>query len=115
VNLNNFEYFIVLALVLFFPFVFSFNKQSYISGQIRSAITAIAVVAPIWIIYDVWATSRGHWSFNDQFIVGPKFINLPLEEVLFFIVVPYSCLFVWTILRDFSGIDDFINRIFNKK
>lgn len=115
VTVNNFEYLIVLGLVLLFPFLFSFHKKSYISGQIKSAILAIFTVAPLWILYDVWATSRGHWAFNSDYILGLKIINLPIEEILFFIVVPFSCVFVWTIFRDFTSINDFLNRLKPRK
>lgn len=114
-NWHNFEYLMVLSLVIFFPLIFSFHKKSYTKGKIKSIISAILTVAPIWIVYDIWATARGHWSFNSSFFLGFKFINLPIEEVLFFVVVPYSCLFVWVIVRDFTTFTDFINRLKSQK
>ncbi len=38
------------------------------------------------------------WSFNPQYLIGITLVNLPIEEVLFFLVVPFSCIFVYEVL-----------------
>ena len=38
---------------------------------------------------------RGDWSFNPEFVMGISFPGLPLEELLFFIFVPYSLLLLY--------------------
>lgn len=38
------------------------------------------------------------WSFNSNYLLGIKIGNLPLEEVLFFVVVPFSCVFVFEVI-----------------
>ena len=110
-TLHNFEYLIVLILVISIPLILSFLKKSYVYGQRKSLWLAIFTVAPFWIIYDIWATERGHWSFNPDYNLNINIVNLPLEEILFFVCVPFSCLFVWTIFRDFTTLKDFINRL----
>ena len=44
-------------------------------------------------------TKQGIWSFNENYIVGMKLYNLPIEEVLFFFVVPYCCVFIYECVR----------------
>lgn len=39
------------------------------------------------------------WGFNDNYITGIKISNLPVEEVLFFFVVPYCCVFIYECVR----------------
>ena len=51
--------------------------------------------ALFYIVWDIWFTQKGVWSFNDNYISGIKIFNLPLEEVLFFFVVPFCCVFIY--------------------
>ena len=55
--------------------------------------------ALFYIVWDIVFTKKNVWSFNDDFITGIKLINLPIEEVLFFFVVPYCCVFIYECVR----------------
>lgn len=48
---------------------------------------------------DVVYTQLGVWGFNPDYIVGIYVVNLPLEEVLFFILIPFACLFVYASVK----------------
>ena len=60
---------------------------------------AILLPALFYIIWDIFFTAKNVWSFNENYITGIKLINLPIEEVLFFFVVPYCCVFVYECIR----------------
>ncbi len=57
------------------------------------------IPALLYILWDVYFTKQGVWSFNEAYITGIKLYNLPLEEVLFFFVVPYCCTFIYACIR----------------
>lgn len=65
------------------------------------------IPALLYIAWDVYFTEKGVWSFNEAYISGIKLYNLPLEEVLFFFIVPYCCTFIYACIRayfpDFSN------------
>jgi lycopene cyclase domain-containing protein len=59
----------------------------------KRAFSSILPVSALFIIWDAYAISQGHWFFDrDQIlgIFGP--FGIPLEEYLFFIVVPMAAL-----------------------
>lgn len=59
------------------------------------------IPALLYIVWDIYFTSKGVWSFNEAYITGIKLYNLPLEEVLFFFIVPYCCVFIYACIRSY--------------
>ena len=47
----------------------------------------------IFIPWDVIFTINGFWGFHSNYHCGVEFFNLPLEEWLFFICIPFACVF----------------------
>jgi len=75
------------------PFIYSFEKKMYFIKWWKQVFLSIAIVAAIFLIWDVIFTDLGVWGFNEQYLVGLDLINLPIEEWLFFICIPYACIF----------------------
>jgi lycopene cyclase domain-containing protein len=58
----------------------------------RLLLTLLPVVA-VFVTWDLYAIAAGHWSFDRTQLIGVLLPgDLPLEEVLFFIVVPTASL-----------------------
>lgn len=93
------KYFVVLLLSGIAPFILSFWPPLKFYRNWRSLILSIVLIVVIFGGWDVFATWRGHWSFNSQGVDGIRIINLPLEEVLFFIVIPFCCIFTWEAMQ----------------
>jgi lycopene cyclase domain-containing protein len=47
----------------------------------------------IFIPWDVIFTIHEIWGFNDTYFLGEKVFSLPIEEWLFFICIPFACVF----------------------
>lgn len=61
----------------------------------KSLAFSIGIVDPLYIVWDFLATLKGSWSFNPKWILGIRIIDLPIEEVLFFIVTPFATLLIY--------------------
>ena len=108
---SHLEYGFVLALCGLIPALMYFNKNYPLKGRILVTILGITVSSIPYLIWDVWATEQKHWSFNSNFISGFYFYNLPIEEVLFFFVIPFCLIFVWSILTTYTSWKDLYNKI----
>lgn len=86
-----------LAIILG-PLCFTKNPRVAYFRNFRALGTAILVVGSLYIGWDIVVTTWGEWSFNPRYVSGVKVVNLPLEEILFFITVPYSCLFIYEVI-----------------
>ncbi|MSW14774.1 MAG: lycopene cyclase domain-containing protein [Actinobacteria bacterium] len=61
--------------------------------RFKRAALAILPIAPLYLIWDAYAIAQGHWSFDAQQILGifgP--FKIPLEEFLFFLIVPLAAI-----------------------
>lgn len=59
----------------------------------RRALLSILPISFLFLVWDAYAIAQGHWFFNRERmlgIYGP--FNIPLEEFLFFIIVPMAAI-----------------------
>ncbi len=95
------RYMIINILIFIFPFTLSFDSRVSFYSHWPAAGIAVIVVGGVFILWDAVFTARGSWSFNHKYIGKTRLGNLPLEEVLFFVTVPYACLFILQVLRSY--------------
>ena len=67
----------------------------------KSYFTAILAVGLFFILWDSFFAYQNVWGFNDDYLVGIRILKLPLEEILFFIFIPYSSIFIHYSLKYF--------------
>ncbi len=106
------------SLILFFTiiicFIASFDKRLRFDLHFFSFIKAAIIVAIPFIAWDVWFTDHGVWWFNTNYTLGIVIAGLPIEEWLFFICIPFSCVFTYYCLDkffDWSKLSSFNNII----
>jgi lycopene cyclase domain-containing protein len=95
------EYFLVLALSVVAPFILSFSKNLDFYKYPARLILSIGIPFVIFVVWDMIVTARGHWSFNPKYITGIMLYDLPIEEVLFFIIIPFCGIFTWESVKYF--------------
>lgn len=87
------------SLVLFFTviicFIASFDRRILFNRYFGTFIKSAILVAIPFIAWDIWFTAKGVWWFNTDYTLGIVLAGLPLEEWLFFICIPFSCIFTY--------------------
>ena len=96
------EYFIVLAVSLAVPLILSFSGKMDFYKYPSRLVLSILLPFILFTLWDIFVTARGHWSFNTLYTVGIKIFGLPIEEILFFIVIPFCGLFTWESVKYFT-------------
>ena len=81
------EYLIINLSVLSIPLAFSFEKKLSFYKKLPAVLVSIIIVGFIYLTWDSISTIRNDWGFNDSYLIGIRFLHLPLEEILFFITV----------------------------
>lgn len=93
----------VLVLALSVPLVLSFWPALKFWRHIRALLSSIVLIVLLFGAWDVFAASRGHWFFDPQGTWSFRIMNLPVEEWLFFMVIPFCCIFTWEALNYLKG------------
>jgi lycopene cyclase domain-containing protein len=83
----------IMGGVIVFPFLLSFDKRVHFYRKWQFVLPAVLANAAFFIPWDVYYTHINVWGFNDRYFDG-TLLGLPYGEWLFFIVVPYACVFV---------------------
>ena len=94
------EYLILNLLILAGPLALSFDRRVNFAQYWTKLFPAIIIFLIPFIVWDILVTGR-HWWFNEQYTLDFRLLNLPLGEWLFFITVPYACIFTWEVLVEY--------------
>ncbi len=94
----QYTYLLINILAVCLPLVFSFEQRISFYRKWKYLFPAMFITAFIFILWDIWFTSLGVWYFNPKYITGVTIINLPFEEVLFFLAIPYASMFLYEVL-----------------
>jgi lycopene cyclase domain-containing protein len=91
------------VLALLFCFLVTLPLEALGSGVYRRPRRLLAALAPavvIFVLWDVIAVARGHWSYDpEQVVDAPRPAGLPVEELLFFLIVPTCTLLTLEAVR----------------
>lgn len=81
------------------PFALSFDKKVSFYKEWSFVFIAALIVALPFLIWDELFTQWGVWGFNADYLLKIYIGRLPLEEVLFFIVIPYNFIFLLKVVQ----------------
>ena len=96
------------------PLALSFDKKVAYYKRIRHLLVPIVLVSGLFLVWDQWFTEQGVWGFTAAHTAHIFLGKLPLEEILFFVVVPYNCIFIYEVMGAYFRIENkpTVNRLF---
>jgi len=93
------------------PLLLSFDKKLRFYKMWKSVFLSIFISGALFITQDIIFLKLGIWGFNPRYHTGIFLFGLPIEEWLFFIIIPYCCLFIHYVYVLYSHAFSLSNRV----
>jgi lycopene cyclase domain-containing protein len=93
--MDHFQYLIVLGACLLITAPLEFFGAG-VYRQARRAAFAVLPVAAVFVVWDAVAIAAQVWTYDPRYVTGIQLpADIPVEELLFFIVIPLCGLFTY--------------------
>lgn len=96
---THFTYLIINLASISIPLAWSFESKVHFAQYWKPLFISIFITMLVFIPWDIAFTLHGNWGFNEKYLTGIYFMGLPLEEILFFICIPYASVFTHEMLK----------------
>lgn len=87
-------YLLLEILAILIPFIYSYDRKLKFYLKLKPVALSLLFVGAFYIAGDILFTQKGIWGFNPKYHSGILLLDLPLEEWMFFIVIPYASIFL---------------------
>ncbi|URA10872.1 lycopene cyclase domain-containing protein [Thermospira aquatica] len=106
--MKKWMYVIIPIFAAFVPLVLSFDEKVHFARYWIPYVVSALSVGVVYLVWDVLAVWKGHWRFNDEYVGKWRLFHLPLGEYLFFVCIPYACLFLYEVGVAYFGNDQLL-------
>lgn len=104
-DLDRFQYLILMGACLVITLPLEFVIGARVWRRPRRLLAALAVPLAIFLVWDVIAIARDHWSYNPEYVTGWELpFDVPVEELVFFVVIPICSLLTFEAVRRILGL-----------
>jgi lycopene beta-cyclase len=97
--MGRYEYLLLLAACLLLTAPLELLLGARVYRQLRRAALSIGCMALLFVPWDLAGAWLGHWDYNPARVTGLRVLDLPVEEYLFFVVVPLCALLTYEAVR----------------
>ena len=102
--MDRFQYLLLMGacVAVTLPLEIVFRARVY--RRPRRLVRAMALPVAIFVVWDLIAIARGHWTFTERYVTGWELPgSLPVEEFVFFLVIPVCALLTFEASRRTLG------------
>ena len=96
--MDSLRYLAVLAACVAITLPLEFGLGARVYRRPRRLMWTVGPVLLAFAVWDLVATANGHWWFNEASTLGPRLLGLPIEEWLFFLIVPICAVLTYEAL-----------------
>ena len=108
--MDRYQYLLLMAACVLITLPLEFVLRARVYRRPLRLALAIAPVLVLFIAWDILGIVRDHWGYSSEFTSGIMLGIMPLEELVFFIVIPICGLLsyegVGYVLRRIRGEED---------
>jgi len=94
----------VLAFIFFGSAWLEIALRTRVFRRWKRLLLALSVPVVVFVIWDIWAIATGHWAIDPDRTLGVQLFGLlPIEELIFFLVVPIASILSLEAVRSVKG------------
>ena len=102
--MEHLHYSYVLIFISICAIGVNFGFRLQFSKKLKLFLLTDSLILVVYLIWDFWAISKGSWFFDASQILGVMLLGkLPIEEFLFFIIVPLMTVLTYLALIKLTG------------
>jgi lycopene cyclase domain-containing protein len=103
--MGQWSYLAVMAFILLGAGWLEFGLRTRVLRRWRRLLLSVLPVALVFVLWDIYAIRSGHWWFDEALITGVTLPgDLPIDEVVFFLLVPVAAILTLEAVRASTGL-----------
>jgi len=103
--MGQWSYLGVMAFILLGAGWLEVGLRTRVLRRWRRLLLTVLPVAVVFALWDVYAIGAGHWWFDEALITGVRLPgDLPIDEVVFFVLVPIAAILTLEAVRSATGL-----------
>lgn len=90
--MNEFQYLLLMGACVAITLPLEFVLRARVYRRWRLLLPTVLVVVLVFGLWDILGIVREHWTYDSAYMTGVVLGPLPLEELVFFVVIPVAAL-----------------------
>lgn len=94
--MDRYQYLLLMGACLVITLPLELVLRARVYRQPRRLVLALLPMLVVFLAWDVLGIVRGHWWYSERYTTGILLpLDVPVEEVVFFVVVPICALLTY--------------------